>query len=140
MKVSAYLFTLPSKAAASSRGSPELFRKAPGDSSQTWPRDETRILLSQLCEGLFARRGIGPKITFQFPFARATAITGPSLSQITAATVGSANNRQGGGVKGNPGLTVFSLPRDFWRIPVADFASRPWVWEPAGHGCDRGGD
>ena len=82
---------------------------------------------------------IGPEVVL-FPFARATAITGPSLSQITVATVGSVNNRQGGGVKGNPGLTVFSLPLDFWRISFADFASQPWVWEPAGYGCDRGGD
>ena len=83
---------------------------------------------------------MGPKITFQFPFVRATAITGPSLSQITAATVGSVNNRQGGGVKGSLGLTVFSLPRDFWLISFADSASQSWVWEPAGHGCDRKGN
>jgi hypothetical protein len=83
---------------------------------------------------------MGQKITPLFPFVRATAITGPSLSQITAATVGSVNNRQGGGVKGNPSLTVFSLPRDFWLISFADFVSQSWVWEPAGQGCDRGGD
>ena len=83
---------------------------------------------------------MGQKITSQLPFARATAITAPSLSQITAATVGSVNNRQGGGVKGSLGLTVFLLPLDFWRISFADSASRPWVWEPAGYGCDRKGD
>jgi hypothetical protein len=70
-----------------------------------------------------------------FPFVRATAITGPSLSQITVATVGSVNNRQGGGVKEESGPnSILASPRlladivcGFCQSAVGLGTGRVWV-------------